>query len=64
VLVHTSPAIRPRDLRTSKLARGLIRGECISWLYCGPLGLVLRPLPAVIVVALIAAAAMARRWRR
>ena len=40
--IRTSPDVRMADLRRNRTARKLIRGEIMSWLYCLPLGMLLR----------------------
>lgn len=40
--IETCPDVRWRDLLRVRLARRLIRGEVLSWLYCLPLGLLWR----------------------
>lgn len=65
--IETTPDIRWRDLRTSRTARHLIRGEIVSWLYCFPIGLALNP-PArtaiLLVIGTLLAAAMIRKGRQ
>lgn len=59
---HSSTDIRSSDLWTSSQARHLIGGEVISWLYCFPAGLLLRPLPTALVMLL--ACGLLRWWRK
>ena len=46
-----SQDIRFSEVRNDPTARRLLLGECVSWLYCLPVGLLLRPLVVVAVCA-------------
>ena len=48
---RTTPDIRFADLSRNETARKLILGECVSWLYCAPAGLLFRPLASASVLA-------------
>jgi hypothetical protein len=52
--VYGHPFSTPRN-------RLLIRGECVSWLYCGPLGLLYRPWWLVGLGGVLIAGGMMRR---
>ena len=58
--IRTCPDVRWKNLRSSKLARKLILGEIISWLYCFPLGLVFRLLPVSVALPAVSLAIRAR----
>ena len=54
----TTPDIPWREAFASHRNRQLILGECLSWLYCGPLGLIYRPWLIGLAVILMAGAAI------
>ncbi|MBN1676324.1 MAG: YdcF family protein [Kiritimatiellae bacterium] len=56
-----SADLRVRDFFRSRLTRVLLRGELVSWLYGFPVGLALRPLQTLGVLALGVAV---MRWKR
>lgn len=53
LVYRSSPDIRSQDLLRSSQARYLIGGEILSWLYCFPVGLLLRPLPTALAALLV-----------
>ena len=61
---RSSPDIRRPDLLHSSQARHLIGGEILSWLYCFPVGLLLRPLPTALATLLVFSLLCWRRKRR
>ena len=60
--LHTTRDMTRESIRTTALSRRLLRGEIISWLYCAPAGLLLRPLPLA-AIALLAVLLAKRRKR-
>ena len=60
----TSPDIPWREAFATPRNRQLILGECLSWLYCGPLGLIYRPWLMGLVGVLVAGAVILRSNRK
>jgi len=54
----TSPDLLRSNWSATPRARRLIRGEIVSWLYCGPVGLIFRPLPTALTLACCSALAL------
>lgn len=61
--IETTRDMTWNSIRTTRQSKGLFLGEIKSWLYCGPAGLALRPLP-MCVILLMAALLAVRLHRR
>ncbi|MDP6526168.1 MAG: YdcF family protein [Kiritimatiellia bacterium] len=61
---HTSDDITRANWRATERHRRLIRGEVISWFYCGPIGLMIRPAWMLLALAGFLALVLARKRGR
>lgn len=59
--IVTSNDIPWRDCFATPLNRRLVLGECLSWIYCLPLGLIYRPLLLALGILMLACLAVRKR---
>jgi hypothetical protein len=57
-----APDTSPPGVSPGRLQRAMRRGEKVSWIYCGPLGLALRVLPVRAAITLAAGVSACLRW--